>query len=195
VTGGLIDAELGELSGDLPTYLNRAGDVDRLLRLFADDRWLRRRVSPQTRHWENYGRDLELAWDALDRDLADRPGAVPECVRLAVIRSTLTTVEDLPASLVAAAVRTGYWSAERSLSTIDRLSHPAERAACCHRRPGRTKPPAGRVEADQARRSSYCRATGPDATRRDPPHVTDRPHGRRDRDAGDRPSLRVADAG
>jgi hypothetical protein len=132
VTGGLIDAELGELSGDLPTYLNRAGDVDRLLRLFADDRWLRRRVSPQTRHWENYGRDLELAWDALDRDLADRPGAVPECVRLAVIRSTLTTVEDLPASLVAAAVRTGYWSAERSLSTIDRLSHPAERAACCH---------------------------------------------------------------
>ena len=53
-------------------------------------------------------------------------------MRLAVIRGTLTTVEDFPAPLVAAAVRTGYWSAERSLSTIDRLSRPAERAACCY---------------------------------------------------------------
>ena len=132
MTGGRVAAELGELTADLATYLSRAGNVDRLLQLFADDRWLRRRVPPETRHWEDYGRDLDLAWDALDRDLADHPGAVADCVRLAVIRGTLTTVEDFPAPLVAAAVRTGYWSTERSLSTIDRLSRPAERAACCH---------------------------------------------------------------
>ena len=132
MTGGRVAAELGELTGDLAIHLSRAGDIDRLLRLFADDRWLLRRVSPRTRHWEGYGRDLDLAWDALDRDLADRPSGVQDCVRLAVIRSTLTTVEDLPAPLVAAAVRTGYWTAERSLATIDRLSRPAERAACCH---------------------------------------------------------------
>ena len=132
MTGGRVAAELGELTADLAIYLSRAGNVDRLLQLFADDRWLRRRVSPETRHWEDYGRDLVLAWDAVDRDLADHPGAVADCVRLAVIRGTLTTVEDFPAPLVAAAVRTGYWSAERSLSTIDRLSRPAERAACCY---------------------------------------------------------------
>jgi hypothetical protein len=132
MTGAGVAAELGQLGGDLATYLSRAGNVGRLLQLFADDRWLRRRVAPETRHWEDYGRDLGLAWDALDRDLADRAGAVADCVRLAVIRGTLTTVEDFPAPLVAAAVRTGHWTAERSLSTIDRLSRPRERVLSLH---------------------------------------------------------------
>ncbi|MEV2241090.1 hypothetical protein [Micromonospora sp. NPDC049891] len=127
-----VAAEIGELAGDLATYLSRAGNVERLLRLFADDHWLQRRVSPETRQWEAYARDLALAWEALEENLTDRPGAIVDCVRLAVIRSTLTTVEDFPAAVVAAAVRTGYWTPERSLSTIDRLSRAAERAVCCH---------------------------------------------------------------
>ena len=126
-----VNAEIAELTVDLAIYLSRAGDVTRLLRLFADDRWLRRGW-PESRRWEAYGRDLALAWDALEENLHDRPGAVVDCVRLAVIRGTLTTVEDFPASVMTAAVRTGYWTPERTLSTIDRLSRPAERAVCCH---------------------------------------------------------------
>lgn len=127
-----VAAEITELAGDLALHLSRAGDVARLLRLFTDDRWLRRRASPEKRQWDEYGRDLGLAWDALDENLPDRPGAAVDCVRLALIRSTLSTVEDFPASVVTAAVHTGHWTPERSLSTIDRLSRPAERAVCYH---------------------------------------------------------------
>ena len=67
----------GELSGlglNLAEYLAKAGQASRLMRLFRDDRWLRRRFDPELGNWDGYQADLEAAWDALDQELATEAG-------------------------------------------------------------------------------------------------------------------------
>ncbi|MFG2986357.1 hypothetical protein ACGFYQ_34750 [Streptomyces sp. NPDC048258] len=128
-----VRAEMERLALDaLPTHLRAAGRVDRLLRLFHDDRRLRRRVSLADPRWDGYQSDIGIAWDAVDETPADKPEAVPqpiaELVRLALVRATLTAADEIPAGLLVAAVTTGHWSVERALSTIARGSSPGGQA-------------------------------------------------------------------
>ncbi|MEU8632795.1 hypothetical protein AB0C38_11545 [Amycolatopsis sp. NPDC048633] len=123
-------AELAELAQGLAGYLREADQVDRLLSLFHDDRRLARRFDPAQGSWDGYQEDVEAAWEALDRRLAaagvDDP--IPDLVRLALVRATLSSAEDLPPALIAAAVRTSAWTPERAASTIGRHPSPDHRA-------------------------------------------------------------------
>ncbi|MFC4070963.1 hypothetical protein [Actinoplanes subglobosus] len=122
--------ELSALADGLAGYLSQADQADRLLLLFADDRRLARRYDPRTGGWDDYHEDLEAAWDVLDRRLATSEGLadpVPSLIRLALVRATLSSAEDVPPALVAAAVGTGAWSVDRTLSTIGRHPSPDHR--------------------------------------------------------------------
>ena len=67
---GAIREELSGLALNLASYLAEAGQLGRLMRLFADDRWLRRRVGPGVPDWDGYQQDIDAAWDTLDQTLA-----------------------------------------------------------------------------------------------------------------------------
>ncbi|MEU7576296.1 hypothetical protein AB0B50_01645 [Streptomyces sp. NPDC041068] len=128
-----LRAEIGRLAlDDLPAHLSAAGRVDRLLRLFHDDRRLRRRVTTETRLWDGYQSDIDIAWGAVDRALREDPARIPDplagYIQLALLRSSVTAADDIPSRLVVAAVATGYWSATRALSTIGRAASPGEQA-------------------------------------------------------------------
>lgn len=124
--------ELETLALHMAGYLSRADQVDRLISLFADDRWLSRRFDRQSGGWDDYQADLDEAWDALDRtlrDLSDDTAAlVPQIVRLALVRATLSTVDNMPTPLVIAALSTGLWTIERTISVVSRNPSPEERA-------------------------------------------------------------------
>jgi hypothetical protein len=111
----------------LAPKLRASGQVERLLRLFEDDHWLHRQVTPESRDWSGYLRDLDLAWDALAERDAD-PADLPAFVRLALIRCTVKTVDSVPPALLVAAVRTGVWSGDRALSVAGRFSTADDRA-------------------------------------------------------------------
>ena len=138
MTGGeSIRDELSGLVPNLAEYLGKAGRVDRLMLLFRDDRWLHRRVDPVARTWDGYQRDLEIAWDALDRALTgpEAPALgnpVPCLVRLALVRATLSSADDIPAELLVAAVSTGHWTPERAVATVSRNPSPEQRATLCY---------------------------------------------------------------
>ncbi|MEU6992700.1 hypothetical protein ABZ953_18850 [Streptomyces sp. NPDC046465] len=128
-----LDAELHQLALDgLAAHLGAAGRVDRLLQLFGDDRRLRRRVTAEVRLWDGYQSDIDTAWDAVDRALAEDPGRVPDplggCIRLALLRGSMKAADDIPSRVVVAAVATGLWSAQRALSTIGRAASAGEQA-------------------------------------------------------------------
>lgn len=90
-----------------------------------------RRFDPNVGSWDGYQEDLEAAWDALDRDLVTPQGSavdpVPDLLQLALVRGTLSSADDLPRALVAAAIRTGAWTVERAASTIGRHPSPDHR--------------------------------------------------------------------
>ena len=97
-----IRDELSALALNLAAYLSEADQVSRLLTLFGGDQWLVRRFDPEVRNWDGYQQDLEAAWDALDRTLT-APGQsaaadpMPDLVRLALVRATLSSADDVPA--------------------------------------------------------------------------------------------------
>ncbi|MBB5857859.1 hypothetical protein ACFQ05_19810 [Amycolatopsis umgeniensis] len=121
-----ILAELSTMAQGLARRLDKAGRIDRLLGLFGDDRRAARRFDRETGAWDGYQDDLEVAWDALDRRLAapeeDAADLVPDLLRIALVRATLSSADEVPPALVAAAVRTGCWTVRRAAATIDR--HP-----------------------------------------------------------------------
>lgn len=104
----------------------------RLLRLFRDDRWLGRRVTAPLREWDGYQADLELANDYL----LSAEGAVPmqpaqivtHLVHHAFIRSNLGAADDIPTSIIQAAVKSGAWTVERARSTINRYRNTDDQA-------------------------------------------------------------------
>ncbi|MBL7488606.1 hypothetical protein I6A60_26665 [Frankia sp. AgB1.9] len=122
-----VDQELADLTRHLCRYLYDAGRVDRLIELIADDRWMLRRRDPVTDDWDGYQADLETIWDAVDQSSIADP--TPYLIRLAVIRSTLSSDEDLPPALVLAARSTDAWSVKRTLSAISRQPSSTLRAA------------------------------------------------------------------
>ena len=133
--GYSLDGEIAATALDgLARFLSAAGQVDRLLLMFGDDRWLGRRVVPDLMLWDGYQSDLDITWDVVERrrDQAapGEPGnLVPACARLALIRSTVTAADDVPLELLAAAARTGVWTLGRALATISRYDQPSRRAA------------------------------------------------------------------
>jgi hypothetical protein len=125
-----IQTELSGLALGLASYLAEAGQVDRLMRLFADDRWLQRRVDPDAPDWDGYQQDIDAAWNTLDQALAapETADPMPNLVRLALVRATLSSAEDIPPALVVAAVSTGHWSVERAVAALSRHPSPDQRA-------------------------------------------------------------------
>lgn len=128
-----ILAELSALAEGLAGFLREADQVDRLLTFVRDDRRLARRFDPGVGSWAGFQDDLEAAWDALDRRLArperDAVDPVPDLIRLALVRATISSADDLPPALIAAAIRTGTRTVERALSTVGRHPSPDQRAA------------------------------------------------------------------
>jgi hypothetical protein len=122
-----VRAELGRIAREgLAKHLGAAGRIDRLLRLFADDRWLNRRA--EDRAWDGYRQDVETAWDTLIArlDQVERPFAA--AVRLALVRSTITSSSDLPVELLTAALRTGALPVNRVIAVAGLLSRPHDQA-------------------------------------------------------------------
>lgn len=105
----------------------------RLLRLFLDDRWLGRRVAAPLREWDGYQADLKLANDYLldteDALLMQVAPILTHLVRHAFIRSNLGAADDIPTSMIQAAVKSGAWTVERAMSTITRYRNTDDQAA------------------------------------------------------------------
>jgi hypothetical protein len=125
--------ELSALALHMTGYLSRAGQVDRLLMLFDDDRRMLRCFDPAIGGWDGYQEDIDTTWDALDRSLAtphpDAEDPVPRLVRLALARATLSSIDEVPPAMLSAAVGSGTWTVDQALSTISRHPAPESRAA------------------------------------------------------------------
>ncbi len=125
----------GYLYDHLAYHLLGAERHDDLHALFADQRWLEKRVEQDKYAYSGYIADVMLAWEqvahpqALAQIEAGGPvTALTDCVRLALIR---TSVNSLAANyvpeMVARAVELGVWGIERALSIAERVPDPEAR--------------------------------------------------------------------
>jgi hypothetical protein len=120
----------------LAGHLAAAGRHDRLGALFHDDGWLLARFEGSGYVYDDYLADLSLAWQgfahpmALEQaDRGEQPAAVVDAVRYALIRSSVNSVAgNYPPEIVARAVETGTWAAERGLSVAEHVADPGARA-------------------------------------------------------------------
>jgi hypothetical protein len=117
----------------LATHLYEAGQDDRLQALISQA-WMAARFEGSGYTYDGFIEDVKLAWQeaheaALRQIKADQaPAALAECVRYALIRTSLNSqaANYLPA-LVARAVETGLWTVDRALSVASHAPDPKER--------------------------------------------------------------------
>jgi hypothetical protein len=109
--------------------------LDDLRSLFADQSWMNVRV-PQSRYlYDGYLADLDVVWRRAHAeahrqiDAGEEPVAIGDCVRYALIRTSINSLAaNYVPELVARAVETGLWPAERALSVTIRVPDPKSRA-------------------------------------------------------------------
>jgi 1,2-phenylacetyl-CoA epoxidase catalytic subunit len=117
-------------------HLHGAGRDDELLALFADQQWMNARFAHDGYTYTGYIADLMLAWE----DVADEQAraqlaagqdmtALPDCVRLALIRTSINSLagNHVPA-IVARAITTGVWTTTRALSIAHNVPDAEKRA-------------------------------------------------------------------
>lgn len=97
--------------------------------------WMHARVERENYRYDGFIGDLTLAWQhAHDEAMADieagkEPSTLAECVRYALIRSSITSLSSqYEPMLVKRAVETGIWSFARALSVASQVRHPRARA-------------------------------------------------------------------
>lgn len=107
----------------LATYLHRAGQYERLHKLFANHNWLHARYEESGHNYDGFLADLTLVRDATNQVALSQiatgvePAALAPALRYALLRSTIHLLgRHLSPESVVAALRTGIWSLERTLS-------------------------------------------------------------------------------
>jgi hypothetical protein len=117
-------------------HLHGAGHDDVLRALFADQRWMERRFEHDGYAYTGYLTDLMVAWkdvahvQALAQiEAGDEPAVLADCVRYGLIHSSINSLAgNYVPELVAQAVETGLWTAERALSITERVPDARDRA-------------------------------------------------------------------
>lgn len=106
-------------------HLVEAGTLDRLHRLFVDQRWLRLRVTRANGAYDRYLDDLMRAWKAahavaLSTFVAGHDGAAfTDCIRYALIRASIHDIVRIyDPKTVALALKMGLWEPDRALSLL-----------------------------------------------------------------------------
>jgi hypothetical protein len=134
-----LDAEQRRYT--LETLVARLRNVERLDRLrilFSDDAWMHGRYEGNGGTYDGYRADLAIAWEAMAGEVGkqidtgvDLP-ALADCWRIGLIRTSLNSIAgNYPPALVAQAIRTGLWTAEKAISAVPGIVDPGQKLEIC----------------------------------------------------------------
>lgn len=116
---------------ELAQHLRRAQQRSRLRSLFADDRWMRMRVTSSAYVYSGFVQDVGVAWAALNEAENDtgneHTNTLSDYVRLGLIESSVSSLSTRPINLVVNAVATGCWPLARALAVAARNPSLVER--------------------------------------------------------------------
>lgn len=120
----------------LVRHLSEADHYPRLRALFDNHDWMHVRFEGDGYVYNGYIEDLALAWEkhahlaALQQiDTGDEPKALVECLRYALIRTSINArAKNFVPELVARAVQTGLWSPQRALNIAAIIPVAVQRA-------------------------------------------------------------------
>jgi hypothetical protein len=124
----------GYLYAHLTYHLNALVNYDatalkELRGLFANDAWLKTRLSADDHRYDGYLADLVIVWrhahtQALAQvEMGEPVQALAESIHYSLIHTTVNTlVMNYSSELVACAVETSLWSSERALSILRRIA-------------------------------------------------------------------------
>ncbi|MEK7727210.1 MAG: NB-ARC domain-containing protein, partial [candidate division KSB1 bacterium] len=125
----------GYLYDHLVYHLENTQQWDELYALFKDQNWMHARVPQCDYDYNGYLSDLMVAWqEAHKRAQAqiaaqEMPTTLADCVRYALIGTSVNSLAaNYVPALVARAVETGLWSAQRALSLAAKVPRPEQRA-------------------------------------------------------------------
>jgi hypothetical protein len=134
-----LDAEQRRYT--LETLVARLRDVeqlDRLCVLFSDDAWLHGRFEGNGGAYDGYRADLDIAWYATagearrEIDAGGDAPALAHCWRISLIRTSLNSIAgNFPPALVARAIQTGYWSADKAFGVIPSIADIEQKLEIC----------------------------------------------------------------
>ncbi|MBN2006084.1 MAG: hypothetical protein JXA21_22190 [Anaerolineae bacterium] len=129
----------GYFYAHLAYHLDAIGDYSALQALFANDAWLRARVSHDNYAYDGYLMDLVLAWehaqDLAIHQIADwqPPLAVAECIHYALIHTTINSLAtSYDPQLVTLAMKVGFWPPEYIINLAQRISDPEKKIRMLH---------------------------------------------------------------
>jgi hypothetical protein len=118
----------------LATHLHLGGQGDRLQELISQP-WMAARFEGSNYTYDGFLADLMLAWQGAHGETQrqieadEAPAALADCVRYALIRTSINSLSaNYVPALVARAVETGLWPAERALSVAGLVPDPRIRA-------------------------------------------------------------------
>ncbi len=125
----------GYLYNHLAYHLSAAGEVQELKELFADQRWLRARVSQQASTYDGYLADLSLALECASAETtrqieADQePTSYSDCIRFTLIHTSINSIAGnyIP-ELIAKAVEVGIWTPDQAMSIAAKVPQSEQRA-------------------------------------------------------------------
>lgn len=117
----------------LASHLYHGGQRDRLQELISQT-WMAARFEGSDYTYEGFIDDVMRAWQSAHEEAQrqieadEAPAALAQCVRYALIRTSINSLSaNYVPALVARAVETGLWPAERALSVASRVPDPKER--------------------------------------------------------------------
>jgi len=116
------------LCDHLVYHLIEAGRADELPKLFANHDWMHKRFEQSGYTYTGFLDDLTQAWEIAHAetlrqiDAQEEPEAIAQCIRYALIQTSINSIAaNYPPELVAQAVKTGLWTAERALALAERV--------------------------------------------------------------------------
>lgn len=124
----------GYLHDHLVYHLRGAGQEEGILALLADDRWMRVRFTSSPYTYTGFISDVLAGWRVAEGHACEQieagqePTAVADCLRCALIRSSINSLSSnyMP-ELVARALQTGLWGAERAMAVATHVVGPSAR--------------------------------------------------------------------
>jgi uncharacterized protein YcfJ len=117
------------LAYHLDEIANEEDPTPPLIKLFNDQRWMMYRVAASNFTYDGYTADLMLAWQRVMHrakkqiETSQPPIHLADCIRFALISTSINALaQNYVPELVARAIETGVWSANRGLSLAAKLS-------------------------------------------------------------------------
>jgi len=134
-TGWHTAPDDGYLYNHLVYHLENTHQWDELHALFKDQNWMHVRVPQRDYDYDGYLSDLMVAWQDAHKHAQTQiaahevPAALAECVRYALIRTSVNSLAaNYESVLVARAVETGLWSPQRAVSLAAKVPDSKQRA-------------------------------------------------------------------